>query len=105
LVFQEVYRPSSAGASERSGAGEGNADVDAPDGDNFYSPLTCDYCLSTFTSPAEWVRHIEGHAEARRPIRRRSTKKHLVSQSTTVMSPFPLTANWKANIVRMIHTL
>lgn len=29
-----------------------------------YSPLTCELCSETFTIPAEWVRHIEGHAEA-----------------------------------------
>ena len=29
-----------------------------------YSPLTCELCSETFTVPAEWVRHIEGHTEA-----------------------------------------
>lgn len=28
-----------------------------------YSPLTCELCSETFTVPAEWVRHIESHAE------------------------------------------
>lgn len=28
-----------------------------------YSPLTCELCSEVFTVPAEWVRHIEGHAE------------------------------------------
>lgn len=32
--------------------------------DPIYSPLTCELCSETFTVPAEWVRHIEGHAEA-----------------------------------------
>lgn len=29
-----------------------------------YSPLTCELCSETFTVPAEWVRHIESHAES-----------------------------------------
>lgn len=29
-----------------------------------YSPLTCELCRDTFTIPADWVRHIQCHAEA-----------------------------------------
>lgn len=29
-----------------------------------YSPLTCELCSETFTIPADWVRHIESHADA-----------------------------------------
>lgn len=36
--------------------------------DPIYSPLTCELCSETFTVPAEWVRHIEGHAEATQNI-------------------------------------
>lgn len=28
-----------------------------------YSPLTCELCSETFSIPADWVRHIESHAE------------------------------------------
>ena len=28
-----------------------------------YSPLTCELCSETFTLPADWVRHIESHAD------------------------------------------
>lgn len=38
-------------------------DIDDQD-DMIYSPLTCELCSETFTIPAEWVRHIEGHTEA-----------------------------------------
>ena len=38
----------------------------ATDGDDdgaLYSPLSCDLCQKVFTTPAEWVRHIEAHPE------------------------------------------
>lgn len=39
------------------------ADLDERD-QMIYSPLTCELCSETFTVPAEWVRHIESHAES-----------------------------------------
>lgn len=39
--------------------------IDMDDRDQMiYSPLTCELCSETFTVPAEWVRHIESHAES-----------------------------------------
>lgn len=31
--------------------------------ESIYSPLACELCTKMFTIPAEWVRHIESHAE------------------------------------------
>jgi hypothetical protein len=38
-------------------------DDDEDDDGALYSPLSCDLCQKMFTTPAEWVRHIEAHPE------------------------------------------
>lgn len=42
-----------------TGGGDGDDDDDGA----LYSPLSCDLCQKIFTTPAEWVRHIEAHPE------------------------------------------
>jgi hypothetical protein len=45
-------------------AADGGGDDDDDDDDGaLYSPLSCDLCQKVFTTPAEWVRHIEAHPE------------------------------------------
>jgi hypothetical protein len=45
-----------------TGGGDDDDDDDDDEG-ALYSPLTCDLCQKMFTTPAEWVRHIEAHPE------------------------------------------
>ncbi|KAJ4445139.1 hypothetical protein ANN_06940 [Periplaneta americana] len=45
-----------------TGGGDDDDDDDDDDG-ALYSPLSCDLCQKMFTTPAEWVRHIEAHPE------------------------------------------
>ncbi|XP_022913947.1 zinc finger and BTB domain-containing protein 18.3 [Onthophagus taurus] len=33
------------------------------DDEELYSPLMCELCSETFTIPAEWVKHIQGHTD------------------------------------------
>lgn len=42
-----------------------------PEGEELYSPLTCELCSETFTLPAEWVRHIRTHTDMQPAKRRR----------------------------------
>jgi hypothetical protein len=42
--------------------GDDDDDDDDEEG-ALYSPLSCDLCQKMFTTPAEWVRHIEAHPE------------------------------------------
>ncbi|KDR11194.1 zinc finger and BTB domain-containing protein 14-like isoform X2 [Zootermopsis nevadensis] len=45
-------------------AGDDDDDDDDDDDEGtLYSPLSCDLCQKMFTTPAEWVRHIEAHPE------------------------------------------
>lgn len=54
------------------------SDLDDQD-EMVYSPLTCELCSETFTIPAEWVRHIEGHAEATQCVPKKRKRIDIVS--------------------------
>lgn len=45
-----------------------------------YSPLTCELCSETFTIPGDWVRHIEGHAEATQCVPKKRKRVGIVSE-------------------------
>ncbi|PSN38109.1 hypothetical protein C0J52_00841 [Blattella germanica] len=51
-----------------------------------YTPLSCDLCHKVFTTPAEWVRHIEGHPENQQQQPGRGSRR---SQENGSLSEFP----------------
>ncbi|PNF24554.1 hypothetical protein B7P43_G05384 [Cryptotermes secundus] len=75
---------------------DGEDDDDDDDG-ALYSPLSCDLCQKMFTTPAEWVRHIEAHPENQQQQRgRRAGRQSRVtfvtcSQFVVLM----LSSDWK----------
>nr|CAD7412316.1 unnamed protein product [Timema poppensis] len=61
---------------------------DSEDGSSQYTPLSCDFCHKMFTSPAEWVRHIESHPETKEHSKQ--SKKNRDSDKTEDYNPeFP----------------
>jgi len=54
MDLQEIFHATDGGD---------NDDDDDDDDGALYSPLSCDLCQKVFTTPAEWVRHIEAHPE------------------------------------------
>lgn len=54
----------------------GDGGENSPETAPVYNPLTCELCKETFTVPAEWVKHIENHAETPQtvPKKRRRTE-------------------------------
>jgi hypothetical protein len=56
MDLQEIFHAT-------DGGGDDDDDDDDDDDGALYSPLSCDLCQKVFTTPAEWVRHIEAHPE------------------------------------------
>ncbi|CAG2056728.1 unnamed protein product, partial [Timema podura] len=54
------------------------------DGSSQYTPLSCDFCHKMFTSPAEWVRHIESHPETKEHSKQ--SKKNRVEIAFTAIT-------------------
>ncbi|XP_077293903.1 uncharacterized protein LOC143916593 [Arctopsyche grandis] len=50
--------------------------------EQIYSPLTCELCFEVFHIPAEWVRHIQGHAESTTQPTTRKRKARSASDDT-----------------------
>jgi hypothetical protein len=59
--------------------GGGGDDDDDDDDGTLYSPLSCDLCQKMFTTPAEWVRHIEAHPENQQQRGRRPRRQSRVT--------------------------
>ena len=61
MDLQEIFRATDGSGDDDDGA--------------LYSPLSCDPCQKLFTTPAEWVRHIEAHPENRQQQHGRHTDR------------------------------
>jgi hypothetical protein len=64
MDLQEIFHAT-------GGGGDGDEDDDGA----LYSPLSCDLCQKMFTTPAEWVRHIEAHPENQKQQRGRRPRR------------------------------
>ncbi|XP_044743651.1 histone-lysine N-methyltransferase PRDM9-like [Chrysoperla carnea] len=80
--------------------------------DNYYSPLTCELCSETFTIPADWVRHIEGHSDLYQPAKRQRRGRSNPDDDNTKLPPLvcdlcqkilPTPAEWVRHI-QQTHT-
>nr|CAD7263926.1 unnamed protein product [Timema shepardi] len=60
---------------------------DSEDGSSQYTPLSCDFCHKMFTSPAEWVRHIESHPETKEHSKQSKKNRVEIAFTSSVFTP------------------